>query len=61
VSSVAEYIGGLLLCLLVSFVYCLARKDRAGAVLKETVLVFVYTLGAIAAVTLIALLACKFK
>jgi hypothetical protein len=57
----AEYVGGLFLCLLVSLIYSLARKDTPRAVVKETALVFVYTLGAIAAVVIVVLLACKLK
>ncbi len=60
-SEFAQYVAGLGLCLVVSFVYSLARKDEPGAVLRETALVFVYTLGAIAAVVLAVFLACKFK
>lgn len=56
-----EYIGGLLLCLLVSLIYTLARKEKPKTVLWETLLVFVYTLGAISAVVLIVLLACQYK
>ena len=58
-TSLEEYVGGLVLCLIVSLVYSLARKDRPAAVLKETLLVFVYTLGAISAVVLVVFLACK--
>jgi hypothetical protein len=58
---VAQYVGGLVLCLVVSFVYSLARKDTPRAVLRETAVVFVYTLGAIAAVVLVVFFACKFK
>jgi len=61
VSRLVEYIGGLVLCLVVSLVYTLARKDRPRVVLKETLLVFVYTLGAISAVVLAVLLVCKYK
>ena len=60
-TSLAQYIGGVLLCLIVSFAYSLARKDEPKAVLKETLLVFVYTMGAVSVVVLIVLLACKFK
>lgn len=60
-TSLAEYVGGIVLCLAVSFVYSLARKDQPREVLKETVRVFVYTLGAISAVTAVVLLACKLK
>ena len=60
-TSLGQYIAGLVLCLVVSLVYTLARKDRPKAVFRETLLVFVYTLGAISAVALIVLLACKFK
>ncbi len=60
-SRLVEYIGGLVLCLVVSLVYTLARKDRPRVVLKETLLVFVYTLGAISAVVLAVLLVCKYK
>lgn len=60
-TSVPEYVAGLALCLIVSLVYSLARKDKPADVLKETLLVFVYTLGAISAVVVIVLLACKFK
>jgi len=61
VSRLVEYIAGLVLCLVVSLVYTLARKDRPRVVLKETLLVFVYTLGAISAVVLAVLLVCKYK
>ena len=60
-SNLAQYVAGLALCLLVSLIYTLARKDKPAVVFKETLLVFIYTLGAISAVTLIVLLACKFK
>ncbi len=60
-SNLAQYVAGLLLCLLVSLVYALARKVRPGAVLRETLMVVTYALGAISAVTLVVLLACKFK
>lgn len=60
-SRLVEYIAGLVLCLVVSLVYTLARKDRPRVVLKETLLVFVYTLGAISAVVLAVLLVCKYK
>ena len=60
-SSLAQYIAGLFLCLLVSFVYSLARRDTPRAVLRETLLVFVYTLGAISAVVVVVLLVCKYK
>ncbi|MFO7898528.1 MAG: hypothetical protein R6V58_05660 [Planctomycetota bacterium] len=59
-SSLAEYIAGLILCVIVSFVYSLARKDEPRAVLKETLLVLTYTLGAISAVVLVVLLLSKF-
>jgi hypothetical protein len=57
-TTLAEYLAGLLLVLTVSFVYSLARKDTPAAVLKETALVFVYTMGAISAVVIVVLLAC---
>ena len=60
-SRLVEYIAGLVLCQVVSLVYTLARKDRPRVVLKETLLVFVYTLGAISAVVLAVLLVCKYK
>lgn len=60
-TALAQYLSGVVLCLVVSFVYSLARKDEPRAILKETLLVFVYSLGAIAAVALVALLACKYK
>jgi energy-converting hydrogenase Eha subunit A len=60
-SSVAEYIVGLLLCLMVSLVYSMARKDRPRAIVRETALVFLYTVGAIGAVVLLVFLACQFK
>ena len=60
-SRLVEYIAGLVLCLVVSLVYTLARKDRPRVELKETLLVFVYTLGAISAVVLAVLLVCKYK
>jgi len=60
-TGLAEYVAGLVLCLVVSLVYCLARKDRPGAVVRETLLVFLYTLGAISAVTLVVFLACRFN
>jgi len=56
-----EYVAGLVLCFVVSLVYTLARRDRPRVVLKETLLVFVYTLGAISAVALAVLLVCKYK
>jgi len=60
-TSLAQYIGGLALCLAVSFLYTLARRHEPRAVVRHTLLVFVYTLGAISAVTLVVLFACKFK
>jgi len=56
-----EYLGGLVLCLVVALVYSLARKEKPEEVWKETLLVFVYTLGAISAVVVVVLLACKYK
>jgi len=58
VTGLAEYISGLVLLLVVSLVYSLARKDKPAAVLRETLLVFVYAVGAISAVVLFVLLAC---
>ena len=60
-SSLPEYVAGLVLCLIISLIYSMARKDDGRAIVKETALVFVYTLGAIAAVVLVVFLACKFK
>ncbi len=60
-TELAQVIGGLVLCLLVALVYTLARKNRPASVLRGTAAVFVYILGAISAVTLVVLLACKFK
>jgi len=60
-TSPAQYAAGFVLCLFISFVYALARRDKPRAVVKETLLVFVYTLGVIASVTLVVLLACKWK
>jgi len=60
-TSLAQYIGGIVLCLVVSLVYTLARKNRPASVLRHTALVFIYTLGAISAITIAVLLLCKFK
>ena len=51
----AQYAGGLVLCVVVSLVYSLARKDTPAEVARETLLVFIYTLGAISAVILVVL------
>ncbi len=60
-TSLSQYIGGLVLCLAVSLVYTLARTGEPRKVVRHTLLVFVYTLGVISAVVLAVLLACKFK
>ena len=60
-TSVAQVVAGILLCLAVSLVYTLARKNRPGAVVRGTIATFIYVLGAIAAVTLVVLLATKFR
>ena len=60
-TSLSQYIGGLVLCLVLSLVYTLARTREPRKVVRHTLLVFVYTLGVVSAVTLAVLLACKFK
>jgi len=59
-TSLAQYIAGLVLCLVVAFVYVLARRDRPRRVVRETFLVLLYMLGAISAVVLVVLLACEY-
>jgi len=60
-SSLGQYIAGLVLCAVVALVYSLAQRDRPGSVARKTMAVFVYVMGAVSAVTLVVLLACKYK
>ena len=54
-----QYLIGLVLMLAVALVYSMARKDSAKSIVKETVVVFIYMLGAVAGVVIIVLLATK--
>ena len=60
-TSLSQYIGGLVLCLTVSLAYTLARTGEPRKIVRHTLLVFVYALGVVSAITLAVLLACKFK
>lgn len=54
-----QYLIGLVLMLAVALVYSMARKDSAKGIVKETAVVFIYMLGAVAGVVIIVLLATK--
>ena len=64
-TGLGQYIGGLLLCLVVSLVYSMTRKDTPATIAKETFVVLLYIIGAIAvvsiAVMLMIIFAAKFK
>jgi len=58
-SNTLQYLIGLALTLAVALVYSLARKETPRAIAKETVVVFIYMMGAIAGVVIVVLLATK--
>ena len=58
-SNAAQYLIGLVLTLAVALVYSLARKESPKSIAKETLVVFIYMLGAVAGVVIVVLLATK--
>jgi hypothetical protein len=60
-STLAQYLAGVVLVLVVSLVHSLARRDESRSVLVETVRMFIGLMGTIAAVVLVVLLVCKYK
>ncbi len=59
-SSPAEYVAGLVLCIIVALVYSMARKDEPSEIIREALFVLGWILGAIAAIVLVVFVATMF-